>query len=222
MQQKNFDNSIIKDRQRQLWGHNETPLFILILIAVYLLVAQIIPSFIIVPVNVIGPSMQPTLYENDRVLLFKQGSINYGDIVVVYAPDVTNNETGEMGEDIIKRVMGLPGDTLWFEEEEIDGKNHYILHRKHEENDMIIETALYNEYYVLHNGNGLPIYADKLYYQAIYTLAENEYFVMGDNRSNSLDSRDYRVGIVNKKDIKGKALLIIRNGVPMLFQKVNY
>ena len=230
MQQQTFDNSIITERQKKLWGYDETPLFILILIAIYILVAQIIPNYVIVPVNVIGGSMEPTLYENDRVLLFKQGSIDYGDIVVVYAPNVYNNITNEMGEDIIKRVMGKPGDSVWFEKETIDSNTHYIFHRQHEVNGMLIETALTNEYYVLKDSNGNPLYAaEALYSETKVVLADDEYFVMGDNRGNSLDSRytlqnnpNNYVGKVKKSDIKGKALLIIRNGMPILFNKVNY
>ena len=217
-----FDNSIIKEKERQLWGYDDTPFVILLFIAIYVFVSYIMPTFLILPVNVLGTSMEPTLYENDKVILYKQGQINYGDIIVLYAPDVNG------GEDIIKRVMGLPGDTVWFEKETENGDTKYIFHRQHTENGMIIETVIEDEYYVNKDKYGNIIYysndnADNVYKpNQKYTLNNDEYFVLGDNRSVSQDSRYNTVGKVQKEQIIGKALLIIRDGKISLFEKVYY
>ena len=182
--------------------------------------------------------MEPTLHHYDKVILYKQGDIDYGDIVVTYAPHIYNNTENKMGEDIIKRVMGLPGDTVWFESvilkaEDINSnkdKTVYYFHRQHTLNGMTIETVLKDEYYVLRDISNNVIYGGN-YTGNPVVLGENEYFVLGDNRANSLDSRTteenptstgYYVGTVNRSDIKGKALFIIRNGKLILFNKVIY
>ncbi len=82
-------------------------------------------------------------------------------------------------EYIIKRVIGLPGD-------EIECK----------ENKLYINGKLVQEKYVYTETNDFKIKVDK-----------NEYFVMGDNRKVSIDSR--KIGAVNKKDIKGKTNFIL-------------
>jgi signal peptidase I len=215
---KDIDYSVISERHKQYWGVSDTPLFIMLLIGIYIFITYLIPTFIYVPVNVIGASMEPTLQERDKVILFKQGQINYGEIVVLYAPNIEIG--GGFGEDIIKRVIGLPGDTIWFEQKIKENRQIYVIHREHTYNGMTVDTVIEDEYYVKKDGNGKPIYGGN--YNGVYVLKDNEYFVMGDNRSDSLDSRSPSVGIVNRSQIIGKALFIIREGKISLFKKVIY
>ncbi len=229
----NQDYSIINERHKKYWGCDDTPLFLMLLIAIYIFIAHLIPAYIYIPVNVLGASMESTLYDGDKVILYKQGDINYGVIVVVYAPDVRRQDGSGFGEDIIKRVMGLPGDTIWFEKQtrqiqaynehnQIITKNQdiFLLHREHTEKGMTVETVLKDEYYCKTDNNGNTLYGGN--YNGRYTLQENEYFVMGDNRSNSLDSRSAEVGIIKKEQIIGKALFIIRDGRIFLFDRIDY
>jgi signal peptidase I len=124
-------------------------------------------------------SMEPNLHEGQRLLLSKVayafGEPQRGDIVIFPPPGI------ESKYDYIKRVIGLPGDTV----EVIDG-TVYV-------NDMPLE-----EPYITNPGNG---------FMAKITVPEGEYFVMGDNRNNSTDSRSF--GTVPGDTIVGKAWLSI-------------
>lgn len=139
--------------------------YVIILVAVVL-----IRSFIVTPVIVNGPSMQPTLEGGEVMILNKLDKIERFDIVVV--------NTGS--EDIIKRVIAMPGETISCEDGII-----YVNGRKQEED--------YSE--------GITSDFEKV------TLADDEYFVMGDNRENSADSR--RFGPFKESQIKGTAKLVL-------------
>jgi len=109
-----------------------------------------------------GSSMEPSL-QNEQVLLvsklaYKFGEPERGDIIVFPPPHVLNPD-----KDYIKRIMGLPGETV-----EIKDGAVYI-------NNTALE-----EPYITDPANGDF---------AKITIPANEYFVMGDNRNNSLDSR---------------------------------
>ena len=139
-----------------------------------ILLVLLIKQFVFTNVMVHGDSMYPTLHNKDLMILdkvsIKIGKIKRFDIVVVDA----------MNEKIIKRVVGLPGETVEYK----NGKL-YI-------NNKVIEDK-YND--------GTTFDFKKV------TLGKDEYFVLGDNRSVSIDSR--RLGPIPKKDILGKARLVI-------------
>ena len=139
--------------------------YILILIAVLT-----IRTFFITPIKVNGQSMYDTLDGNEYMLLNKRSKIERFDIVVVKA----NND------ELIKRIYGLPGETL-----SIENNTIYI-------NDKKIED--------------LYAYGETSDFEKI-TLEEDEYFILGDNRAVSLDSR--YIGPVKKSQIKGTADFII-------------
>jgi len=154
----------------------------------------IIMIFIARTNQVYGISMQPTLTEGDRLIVMPIYSMpDYGDIIIVEAENLPNSRTGEMGEQIVKRVIGLPGDKIF-----IDRESGEVFR-----NDEKLEEAYIAE----------KIHPDKVGNQ-IYPLIvrENHVFVMGDNRNHSTDSRygagrgvHYYVGCVNMGNIIGKA-----------------
>lgn len=139
--------------------------YILILIAVLT-----IRTFFITPIKVNGQSMYDTLDGTEYMLLNKMSKIERFDIVVVKA----NND------ELIKRIYGLPGETI-----SIENNTIYI-------NDKKIEDAY--------------AYGENNDFEKI-TLEEDEYFILGDNRAVSLDSR--YIGPIKKNQIKGTADFII-------------
>lgn len=134
---------------------------------VIVLVVVLIRTFIITPVRVDGDSMKNTLKNGDILLLYKLGSINRLDIIVL--------DEEKDNEKIIKRVIGLPGETVAIKKGKI-----YI-------NDKVID----DEY-----AYGETSDFDKV------TLEDDEYFILGDNRLISKDSRYF--GPIKESEIKGK------------------
>jgi len=146
--------------------------------------------------QVYGISMEPTLTEGDKLIVMPLYSApKYGDIVVLQAENLPNSMTAEMGEPIVKRIIGLPGDEIYIERESGE---------------------------VYRNGERLEeLYiAEKIAYDKIgnqqypLKIADGQIFVMGDNRNHSTDSRVttgkdvyYYVGCVDIGYIIGKATL---------------
>ncbi len=137
-------------------------------------------------VSNVGDSMKPEIKNGDVVLvnriIYNASSPDRYD-VVVFKPN--GNENSHY---YVKRIVGLPGETV-----EIKDENIYINGEKLKENAKIKTTALEDP--------GIA-------YEPI-ELKGNEYFVLGDNRSSSEDSRMADIGNVKKKDIYGKAWFII-------------
>ncbi len=150
-------------------------------IVVSLVIALIITTFI-KPTIVKNCSMSPTLEENDFLIinrfLYNRGTPERGDIVVFRSNLKT--ETGRQ-KLLIKRVIAIPGDEIVIK----DGKI-YLNGSKLEENYIESEYTMGDIDLV---------------------IPENEVFVMGDNRSNSLDSRDGILGLVDFNTIMGKAFI---------------
>lgn len=110
---------------------------------------------------------------NGDILILNKLDNNYERFDVV----VVNYNNSKL----VKRIIGLPG-------ENIEYKNNKLYINNKEIDD--VETI-----------RTLDFSLEELY--AIEKIPENHYFVMGDNRGNSLDSRDYRVGLIKKEDIVG-------------------
>lgn len=134
---------------------------------VIVVVVILIRTFIITPVRVDGDSMKNTLKNGDILLLYKLSSIDRFDIIVL--------DEEKDNEKIIKRVIGLPGETVAIKKGKI-----YI-------NDKVID----DEY----------AYGETTDYNKV-TLKDDEYFILGDNRLISKDSRYF--GPIKDNEIKGK------------------
>ena len=130
--------------------------------------------FVFETVIVSGPSMQNTLQSDDVLLIKKGQDYDYGDIIVF-----ERNTFGADNYDVIKRVIGLPGDTIKVQGKEVY-RNGILLEEKYAYYD---ETKLYN-------------LIDKE-----CVVGKDEVFVMGDNRWNSEDSRRY--GVIKKSVVMG-------------------
>ena len=169
---------------------------------VFVLVALIIIRFFLFEPRIIpSASMHPTLIERDRLIIerFSRFFTNpqRGDIIVFYPPhEVLKNDwlsvlerlTGLFCKDIayIKRVIGTPGDKVEIKKEDDETYGVYINGEKL--NEPYIQSPY--EY---------PVCQPNMHCNI--TVGENEYFVMGDNRGNSFDSRFW--GVVKKDRIIG-------------------
>ncbi len=138
------------------------------------------------PFTVSGASMYPTLHNGDRMILSKIGDINRFDVVVLKAPDEN--------VEYIKRVIGMPGDTLEMKQGVL-----YINGKKIEQ-PFINTEALQKQ----------TVFIDDFTLQSLIgetKIPEGKYFVMGDNRGVSRDSR--MIGLIDRKAIEGKAIFTI-------------
>ncbi len=145
------------------------------------LIAVLVILFLYRPVKVEGTSMMPSLFDQERLFInqftykFKLGDIKRGDTVVFWYPEDTTKS-------YIKRVIGLPGDTV-----EVD--DGYV---------VINEKKLVENYVP-------PEYRDDRSY-AKRVVPPDEYFVLGDHRVSSNDSRAW--GFVPRNYIYGKAVFV--------------
>ncbi|OGG61938.1 signal peptidase I [Candidatus Kaiserbacteria bacterium RIFCSPHIGHO2_02_FULL_49_34] len=143
----------------------------------------LIRTFLASPFIVEGASMDATFHDNDYLIVDK---LSYrfiepqrGDIVVFRYPHNPSIHH-------IKRIVGMPGDTISVHDGKVTVSN------------VQFKDATFEETYVL-PGNNLMLLSDSR------TLGENEYYFMGDNRDNSLDSRRY--GAVSGDFISGRVVL---------------
>lgn len=175
---------------------------------VFVIVALIIIRFFIGEVRWIpSASMHPTLVEGDRVIVenFSRfySSPNRGDIMIFYPPEVTlKNDpislfrrlTGFFCEDkaFIKRVIGLPGDKI------------QIVNNSDGSSDVLINDEVLNEPYI-QDRYDYTICKENMICGPL-VLGEDEFFMMGDNRGNSTDSRYW--GTLKKNRFIGRAKIL--------------
>ena len=150
--------------------------------------------------TVSGNSMVPTLQSGEKLLvsdLFYAPA--YNDIVIIQAKDLVN-DYGEMGKPIVKRIIGLPGDKI-----RIDFENG-IVYRNNVA--LLIETA--SDGKLIEDGHLINAKTTRaLDMTGEVVVPEDSYFVMGDNRRESKDSRDNEIGFVERNYIVGKAFFSI-------------
>lgn len=191
-----------------------------IFIGVYFVTTFFISNIVLLPMQVDGSSMYPTLnyeyqtsgnsYAQDVVYLWKTQNVEYGDIVVFNALNYTQSSTKTQLY-YIKRVIATAGDTLQFKrvgEISSDYMCSYVLYKNGELlNEPYIEsTMIYNI---------LSEKYDHIINEEILVIPEGFVFLMGDNRNNSKDSREF--GFVNIKDIVGKVKVHIPYGKTFIF-----
>ncbi|HEM3496399.1 signal peptidase I [Streptococcus suis] len=162
--------------------------------------------FIWDPVSVDGHSMDPTLQHQEKLIMLKTSSIDRFDIVVA-------SETDSDGKEklIVKRVIGMPGDTIRYENDVL-----YI-------NDQEVDEPYLDEYLAAFQTDKLQEeYAYNKQFQAVaqaaqaftqdangsvnftVTIPEGQYYLLGDDRLVSLDSRS--VGTFSREKIKGEVV----------------
>ena len=168
-------------------------------IVIAIILALFIRTFVVQAFKIPSGSMKPTLQIGDHILVNKfiygvkipyigktiipYKNPDHGDIIVFRYPE-------DPDKDFIKRVIGVPGDIIKIKNKKVFVNNVPISHDSGVHSDPRILPAQINQ-----RDNFGPV-----------TVPANSYFVMGDNRDNSYDSRFW--GFVGQRAIKGNAFII--------------
>lgn len=138
-------------------------------------VAVLLATLLFPVLQVSGSSMEPTLKDNDVLLLVKSDSYKRGDLCSFYWQNKL----------LIKRIIGVPGDVINIDRNGVVTVNDEVLNEPYVDELALGECDL-----------TFP-----------YQVPENKYFVLGDHRSVSIDSRSSAIGCVEKDQISGKVFL---------------
>ena len=156
-------------------------------ITIALIMALCVRAYLFEPFIVEGASMEPTLNNNEKLLVNKAatytGSVNSQDIIVI-----------DGGEDInyVKRIIGLPGD-------KVEMENDTLMINGKEVDEPYLDKEIEKAHAIDMNytGDFGPI-----------TVPSNKYFVLGDNRLNSMDSRN-GLGFIDEDQIIGVSEYVV-------------
>jgi len=199
-------------------------------IGIAVFIALLIRSFIAEPYNIPSGSMKPNLLVGDFIFVSKwsygysKHSLPFsipiipkkilskmpkrGDIVVFKTPQ--DNRT-----DYIKRVIGLPGDKIKIVNGKINLNNNIISRKKlndfldSDHNSSLKRIRMYKEYFNDLTFDVLDIFDNGVADNTqLFEVPEDYFFVMGDNRDNSQDSRFKTVGFIPVDNLVGKARFI--------------
>jgi signal peptidase I len=157
-----------------------------LLIASALIIALLIKTFLFQAFYIPSDSMVPTLKTNDRVIVnrlsYHLHAVHRGDIVVFKSPPNVDPSV----KDLVKRVIALPNET-------VEGRS---------DGHIYINGKILNEPYLPKGESPGPGFAS-------IKVPADSYWVMGDNRANSRDSRFFPSHFIRKKDIVGRVFLRI-------------
>lgn len=190
----------VTKRFTSIWHH-----FFDVLLNLVIIVAVVvgIRTFIVSPFQVEGHSMQNTLENREYIIINKFayfiGTPKRGDVVVFRPPNVDHNKY------YVKRVIGLPGDTII-----IRNGSVFLL-----PSGKLPEQKLDEPYLNDNNKSHTFVGVEGGVAERRYDVPEGHYFVLGDNRLGSLDSRSFRdthntfTPYVPENDIKGKVWFVL-------------
>lgn len=139
--------------------------------------AVLIATLLLPVLQISGTSMEPTLYNEDIIVLFKTRRYDRGDLC----------SFAYENKYLIKRIIGIPGDSI-----EIDA-----------DGTVYVNGTALDEPYVTEKALG------ECDLEFPYQVPDNRYFVMGDHRSTSIDSRSSVIGCIDQTQIVGRVLLRI-------------
>ncbi len=179
-------------------------------IVIGLLIALLIKQFFFQIVRVDGPSMQPNLQNNERVFCLKRSQIRHGSVVIFNADGVDPQVA--IKTDYVKRVIGLPGDTV-----RSKNGNIYVNNKKINQNYISMKQRDAG------TGNwdlkSISVQNSWLKHNGATKVPAGEYFVLGDHRSVSNDGRYW--GFVPKSKIDGVVKVPSWTGTTTTRQNVN-
>ncbi len=191
MSSENYTDKHGKKDEIQDEVQEETAASFLKSLLVDLVIALVLAGLVLYfirPTIVRQSSMEETLHENDYMIMAKQAykddTPERGDIVIFKSQLTDANGKDKL---LIKRVIGLPGDELMIIDSQL-----YINGEKYEEDYL---------------KDGITPAGDLFAEGEVYTVPDDCYFCMGDNRVHSIDSRSTSVGPVSSDLIQGKVVL---------------
>lgn len=159
----------------------------LICLLAVVLAVLLVRQFVAEPIRVKGRSMCSTLQNGDMMLVTKWdyliGNPRRQDVIICHYPGRYLDRWKILPQYFVKRLIGLPGDTVEIREGEV-----FI-------NGQALEEPYLDPAHTRRKPNMEPV-----------TLGEDEYFVLGDNRDNSNDSR--RIGPIGRKALVGRVRLV--------------
>ncbi len=185
-------------------------------LGVALLLAFVIRSFVFEAFKIPSSSMVPTLLVGDHIFVnkfhygwripftkywpVKFSELKRGDVVVFIWPV-------DESKDFIKRVIGLPGDTIRAVGHDLYVNGELLPHDDMAQPDTVIDTG-YTYYRETVDGVTYTIRYDRDFSppERTFQVPDNSFFVMGDNRDNSQDSREW--GAVPRDSLKGQAMFV--------------
>ena len=153
----------------------------LITIVAALLISFLVNKFLIFKVYIPSESMYPTLKVRDQLFVTKMYNKD-----TIQRGDILVFFSNEYNELLIKRVIGLPGDDIVVKSS----------------GEVLVNGEVLREDYVVQKD-------ETAVFDLEFKVPENEYFFLGDNRSNSLDSRYWNDPYISFEDIRGEARVII-------------
>ncbi|MFA6259489.1 MAG: signal peptidase I [Candidatus Peribacteraceae bacterium] len=189
----------MEQKKHSLWYHlADVALNIIIILGV----VGVIRTFLVSPFQVEGNSMLPTLEDREYIvinkLVYYLGDPQRGDVVVFRPPT-------EVNKHYVKRIIGIPGDTIII-------RNGKVYIQDTQGNTTELEESYLDEHNQGHTYRHPPSSGDTR--EMRYTVPENEYFLMGDNRQGSLDSRSFAASgegataFVPDSNIKGRVWFV--------------
>ncbi|CAM3948448.1 signal peptidase I [Catellicoccus marimammalium] len=175
----------------------------LVYCAIIILIVVLLRTFVFSPMKISGHSMDPTLHDGERVISVKLAKVKRFDIVTLKAPD-------DPDKDYVKRVIGLPGDTIKMQNDTL-----YINGKKYNEpylddfKKLMKKGTLASQYEPMFQPEveNAKHFTENFSLQTLAStkgaikVPKDTYFVMGDNRLISKDSR--MLGFIPKKNILG-------------------
>ncbi|MCD8017510.1 MAG: signal peptidase I [Oscillospiraceae bacterium] len=173
------EKAVVAERERLQYRKKyfrtlRTTLYALVVVAA----AAVLVATLFFPVlQISGSSMEPTLSDEDIVVLLKGGNFETGELVAFYYQNKL----------LLKRVIAGPGDIV-----NIDSEGNVYVNDELLDEPYVTEKAL---------GEGDRDYP--------YQVPDERYFVMGDNRATSIDSRSSAIGCIETDQIVGKVILRI-------------
>ncbi|MDD4000444.1 MAG: signal peptidase I [Bacilli bacterium] len=174
-----------------------------------LIFIQLFFLLVFFPATVYKTSMNPNLLEGDNLIVFSLGKVKRGEIIIVKIDEEINtiNNGVEDDELIVKRVIAGPGDSFYFDQNGILYLNGKMVNEQYLKDEFgeFLKGYSYNTHTTAFELGDSAIVSGENVCPAsgVCRIPENYYFVMGDNRRYSIDSRD--LGLIHKSQIMGVA-----------------